>query len=65
MDLTDITITVKYDKEVLQLMADLLTELNGIAELVPEWNQIELKQHCEKISLTLGKMLDYKPEESK
>ena len=49
---------VILNKDITQLMADLITELNELTDMIPEWNNIEKEKVCEKISLIMGKFLD-------
>ncbi len=56
----NVTINVKFNKQLMQLIADLLSELNELTDYIPEWNALEASKICENISLILGKMLDWK-----
>ena len=49
---------VILNKDITQLMADLITELNELTDMIPEWNNIEKEKVCEKISSIMGKFLD-------
>ena len=59
---TKLTIEVKLNDNLIELLADLITDLNEIAELIPEWNNIEANTLFESISIKCGKLLDYKRE---
>ena len=49
---------VILNKEITQLMADLIDELNELTDMIPDWNNIEKENVCEKISLIMGKLID-------
>jgi len=52
-------IEIIFSKEITDLMSKLLTELNELADLIPEWQHLEARKTCDKISLILGEMLEH------
>jgi len=55
-----IDVQLKDPNKVLDKIADLVSEYEELAELIPEWNNIEAKQHCDKIGELLSDLLETK-----
>jgi hypothetical protein len=54
----DFDIEVVFSKDIIELMSELLSELNELAELIPDWQRLEAQQTCDNISLIMGRMLE-------
>jgi len=55
-----VEIKLKDPNKVLDKIADLISEYEELAELIPEWNNVEAKQHCDKIGELLSDLLETK-----
>ena len=51
-------IEVVFNKKIMELICELLTQLNELADLIPDWQHLEAKQTCDKISQIMGEMLE-------
>ena len=58
--MTQIEIKVSLSKELLSLHAELVTGLNELAELVPEWNFTEKEKVVDEINTALSELLDFR-----
>lgn len=58
----NITVRIEISDKVIEVISEILTDVNEIAELVPEWNNIELKTIADRLSTNLGKLLELKRE---
>jgi hypothetical protein len=59
----EINIELKDDKEILETISCLVNEYEELCELIPDWNKIEAKEHCDKIGVLLGQLLNIKRKE--
>lgn len=55
-----IDIRLRDPNKILDKIADLVSEYEELADLIPEWNQLEAKQHCNKIGEMLSDLLETK-----
>ena len=53
-------ITVSFNKKDLVPLAELISIMNEVCELVPDWQQVELKKLTDEISDKLGELLEAK-----
>jgi len=51
-------IKITLSKELLSLLAELVTGLNELAELVPEWNFTEKEKIVEEIKTIMSQLLE-------
>lgn len=51
-------ITVKDDKQLLKLLAELMTKIDELLLFVPDWNSIEAKNKADEIRGLLAKLLE-------
>lgn len=54
----DLKVEVIFNKKIMGLMSELLTELNQLTDLIPDWQYLEAEQTCDKISQIMGEMLE-------
>ena len=52
-------IDVKINSKAIDLVTELVTEMNELVDLIPEWNHLEAKESADKISEILSKILDF------